>query len=168
MKFLRENATNPRVRKSLYEVEAESATFMGQLIWDVSQRRDHVAPITYLDEAVNAARQVHDPCAESYATLRKSFVALYGEKDPIKGVTLAQESAEVAKLCSPSLTGLAMLHVAEGYAMTNDLKAREDESRQQIWPHLSSTWWCVAASRSIALVPVSARVPDTPILKSPS
>ena len=125
VKFLRESATNPRVRKALFEVEAESAAFMGQLVWDVSQRRDHAAPITYLDEAVIAARQVRDPCTEAYATLRKSFVALYGEKEPRRGLTLAQEAAEVAKLASPSLTGLSLLHVAEGYAMTGDLNSCE-------------------------------------------
>lgn len=32
VKFLRENATNPRARRALFEVEAESATFMGQLV----------------------------------------------------------------------------------------------------------------------------------------
>lgn len=125
VKFLRESASNPRVRKALFEVEAESATFMGQLVWDASQRRDHAAPINYLDEAVTAARQVRDPCTEAYATLRKSFVALYGEKEPGKGLTLAQEAAEVAKVASPSLTGLSLLHVAEGYAMSGDLKSCE-------------------------------------------
>ncbi|WP_406158259.1 helix-turn-helix transcriptional regulator [Streptomyces canus] len=126
VKFLRENATNPRVRKALFEVEAESATFMGQLVWDVSQRRDHVAPVAYLDEAVTAARQVRDPYAEAYATLRKSFVALYGEKNPLKGAMLAEQAAKVAQSASPSLTGLSLLHVAEGYAMTADLKACEE------------------------------------------
>lgn len=114
----------------LCEVEAESATFMAQLVWDVSQRRDHVAPTTYLDEAVAAARRVHDPCAEAYATLRKSFVALYGEKDPLKGRALAQEAAEVATAASPALTGLSLLHVAEGYAMTGDLKQCEKALKQ--------------------------------------
>jgi transcriptional regulator with XRE-family HTH domain len=123
--FLRDNATNPRVRKALFEVEAESATFMGQLVWDVSQRRDHTAPITYLDDAVTAARQIRDPCTEAYATLRKAFVALYGENDPRKGITLAAQAAEVAELASPSLAGLSLLHVAEGYAITGDLKACE-------------------------------------------
>jgi len=126
VKFLRENATNPRVRKALFEVEAESATFMGQLVWDVSQRRDHDAPVAYLNEAVTAARQVRDPYAEAYATLRKSFVALYGEKDPLKGATLAGQAAEVARSVSPSLTGLSLLHVAEGYAMSGDLKSCEE------------------------------------------
>ncbi|WP_027946962.1 helix-turn-helix transcriptional regulator [Amycolatopsis taiwanensis] len=126
VKFVRENAANPRVRKALFEVEAESATFMGQLVWDVSQRRDHAAPITYLDEAVAAARQVRDPYTEAYAVLRKGFVALYGEKEPKKGLQLAREGAEIAKPVSPSLTGLSLLHVAEGYAMTGDLKACEE------------------------------------------
>lgn len=124
--YFRKHATNVRVRKALHEVEAESALFMGQLVWDVSQRRDNIAPGTYFDEAVNASRLVRDPRTEAYAALRKSFVALYGEKDPVKGLILAQESAEVAKLCSPSLTGLALLHVAEGYAMISDIKSCED------------------------------------------
>ncbi|MFF5498954.1 helix-turn-helix domain-containing protein [Streptomyces aquilus] len=126
VKFLRENAANPRVRRALFEVEAESATFMGQLVWDVSQRRDHEAPISYLDEAVHAARQVGDACTEAYATLRKSFVSLYGEKDPTRGAAFAAAAAEVADQTSPSLTGLALLHVAEGHAMSRDLKACEE------------------------------------------
>jgi hypothetical protein len=126
VKLLRESATNPRVRRALFEVEAESATFMGQLVWDVSQRRDHNAPIAHLDEAVAAARQARDPCTEAYATLRKSFVALYGEKDPHRGLSLAAQAAEVAMLASPSLAGLSLLHVAEGYAMTGDLTSCEE------------------------------------------
>ncbi|MEU8625464.1 helix-turn-helix transcriptional regulator [Streptomyces sp. NPDC048669] len=126
VKFLRENAANPRVRRALYEVEADSATLMGQLVWDVSQRRDHQAPLAYFGEAVEAARHVRDPSTESYATLRMSFVALYGEKNPERGVVLAQQAAEVARVASPSLTGLSLLHVAEGYAMTGALKECED------------------------------------------
>lgn len=125
VRYLRENAAEPRVRKALFEVEAESATFMGQLVWDVSQRRDHKGPITYLAEAVTAAQQIRDPCTEAYAILRKAFVALYGEKDPLKGLSLAQEAAQVARSSSPSLTGLSLLHVAEGHAMSADLKACE-------------------------------------------
>ncbi|MFJ2006702.1 helix-turn-helix transcriptional regulator [Streptomyces chartreusis] len=118
VKFLRENAGNPRVRRALYEVEADSATCMGQLVWDVSQRRDHQAPLSYFQEAVDAARHVRDPSIEAYATLRMAYVALYGEKNPQRGATLAQQAADVATLVSPSLTGLSLLHVAEGHAMT--------------------------------------------------
>ncbi|CAM5315022.1 helix-turn-helix transcriptional regulator [Streptomyces fumanus] len=118
VKFLRENATNPRVRRALYEVEADSATLVGQLVWDVSQRRDHDAPLGYFRDAVDAARHARDPCIEAYATLRMAYVALYGEKNPRSGVMLAQRAAEAAKAVSPSLTGLSLLHVAEGHAMT--------------------------------------------------
>jgi transcriptional regulator with XRE-family HTH domain len=125
VKLLRQNAKNSRVRQALCGVEAEAATFIGLLVWDASQRRDHSAPLAYLDEAVAAARQVRDPSIEAYATLRKSFVALYGEKDTKKGVTLAEEAAAVAHQSSASLTGLAWLHVAEGHAMMEELAACE-------------------------------------------
>ncbi|MFC9220088.1 helix-turn-helix domain-containing protein [Streptomyces hygroscopicus] len=130
VKFLRENAASLRVRRALYEVEADSATFMGQLVWDVSQRRDHHAPLGYFEEAVNAARHARDPSTESYATLRMSYVALYGEKNPGRGVTLAEQAAEAARLVSPSLTGLSLLHVAEGHAMTGSLTECEAALRK--------------------------------------
>lgn len=123
--YLREHATSARVKKALHEIEAASATFMGQLVWDVSQRRDHYGPVGYYNEAVQAAKRARDPYVEAYAVLRKAYVALYGERDPIKGLALAGEAAEVARLCSPSLTGLSLLHVAEGYAMTGRLKETE-------------------------------------------
>ncbi len=126
VRYLRENAGNPRVRRALYEIEADSATFLGQLTWDVSQRRDHAAPLGYFEEAVTAARHARDPSTESYATLRMSFVALYGQKNAARGVTLAEQAAEVAKVVSPSLTGLSLLHVAEGHAMGGALKECED------------------------------------------
>lgn len=122
VRYLRENATAPRVRRALFEVEAEAATLMGQLVWDVSQRRDHQAPLTYFGEAVQAATHARDPSTAAYATLRMSFVALYGEKDPSRGALLAEQAAEMARPTSPSLTGLSLLHVAEGYAMTGALK----------------------------------------------
>ncbi|MCE3030296.1 helix-turn-helix transcriptional regulator [Streptomyces sp. CMSTAAHL-2] len=121
VRFLRENVASPRVLRALYEVEADSSTLMGQLVWDVSQRRDHHAPVGYFKEAVDAARHARDPSTESYATLRMSFVALYGEKNPARGVTLAEQAADAAQAVSPSLTGLSLLHVAEGHAMSGAL-----------------------------------------------
>jgi hypothetical protein len=128
--FLQRHVGNARIRKALFEVEAESATLMGQLVWDVSQRRDHLGPLTYLDQAICAARQVRDPNVESYAVLRKGFVALYGEKNPVKGVALAQEAAGVAESGSASLLGLSLLHVAEGYAILGDVKQCEGALKQ--------------------------------------
>jgi len=115
--FLRTHAATSRVRRELFAVEAEAATLMGQLVWDASQRRDHVTARTYLEQAGNAARQLRDPTAEGLALLRTSFVALYGEKNPDDGLTLAMQTAETVKGNSHVLTGLAMLHAAEARAM---------------------------------------------------
>jgi DNA-binding XRE family transcriptional regulator len=115
--FLSANATKGRVRRELYAVEAEAATLMGQLVWDASQRRDHATAHQYLDQAVTAARQFRDPAAEGLALLRKSFVALYGERDPRHGLDLTAQTAETTNDTSHVLVGLAELHAAEAHAM---------------------------------------------------
>lgn len=115
--FLRTNATSGRVRRELYAVETEAATLMGQLVWDASQRRDHASAHLYLDQAVTAARQFRDPAAEGLALLRKSFVALYGERDPNAGLDLTTQTTETTDGTSHVLTGLAELHAAEAHAM---------------------------------------------------
>jgi len=93
--FLRVHAPTNRVRRELFSVEAEAATLMGQLVWDASQRRDHTTARAYFDQAIEAARQLRDPAAEGRALLRKSFAALYGEKDPQTGLNLATQTADV-------------------------------------------------------------------------
>ena len=95
--FLRAHAPSYRVRRELLAVEAEGAILMGQLVWDASQRRDHGGAYVYFDQAVEAARQVRDPATEGLALLRKSFVALYGEKDPQSGLRLTLQTAETTK-----------------------------------------------------------------------
>lgn len=125
VRLLRQNAWDNRVRRALWEVEAAAATFVSLLIWDVGQRRYHTASLSYLDEAVMAARQARDPATEAYAMLRKSFIALYGQRDPAQGVRYAEEACAIARLASASLTGLAWLHVAEGHALMHDLPACE-------------------------------------------
>lgn len=124
--FLRTHAATSRVRRELFAVEAEAATLMGQLVWDSSQRRDHATARAYLDQAVNAARQLRDTTAEGLALLRTCFVALYGEKNPGAGLTLAMQTAETVKGSSHVLTGLAVLHAAEAWAM---LGRRQDCER---------------------------------------
>ena len=52
-------------------------------------------------------------------------MSLYGERDPVKGRELAEQAAQVARTASSSLTGLALLHVAEGYAMTGERRSCE-------------------------------------------
>lgn len=83
--------------RELYAVEAESATLMGQLVWDASQRRDHATTLAYFDAAVAATRHIGDGFAEAHARLRKSYVALYGLRDPLAGVALAGSAASWQK-----------------------------------------------------------------------
>jgi transcriptional regulator with XRE-family HTH domain len=118
--FLAGHARRADVRRELQAAEAEAATLMGQLVWDASQRRDHDTAVGYFDQAIEAARQRGDQAAEALALLRKSFVALYGRRDPRAGLTLTRHTARVAEGTSQVLTGLALLHAAEAHAMLSD------------------------------------------------
>jgi transcriptional regulator with XRE-family HTH domain len=93
--FLSPQATNGRVRRELHAVEAEAAVLMGQLVWDASQRRDHNGARRYYDQAIEASRHARDPLIEGLALLRKSMVALYGDKKPRDGLTLALQAADM-------------------------------------------------------------------------
>ena len=126
VRFLAAHAVSGRVRRELYAVEAEAAILMGQLVWDASQRRDHASARLYLDQAIDAARQVRDPAAEGLALLRKAMIALYGERNPREGLALAEQTAETTSQVSDVLTGLAILHAAEAHAMLGELASCEE------------------------------------------
>jgi transcriptional regulator with XRE-family HTH domain len=117
--FLRVHASG-LVRHELLAAEVESATLMGQLVWDASQRRDHGAANHFFDQAIAAARQRRDTVGEAHAGLRKSYVALYGIGNPHAGLALAHRAAVAAESGSHVLAGLSMLHVGEAYAMLGD------------------------------------------------
>ncbi|MBW4720718.1 helix-turn-helix domain-containing protein [Saccharothrix obliqua] len=114
--FLSAHATH-RVRRELSAVEAQCAILMGQLVWDASQRRDHRTAHMYFDQAGAAAKRVRDSATEGLALLRKSYVALYGQKDPRTGLSLTTRAADVTAQTSQVLSGLATLHAAEAHAM---------------------------------------------------
>src|SRR5258708_10483486 len=114
------HARRPYVRHELHEAEAEAATLMGQLVWDAAQRRDHDTAVAYFDQAIRAAQERGDKSVEGLALLRKSFVALYGWRDPKAGLSLTQHTAHTAAGASQVLSGLAMLHVAESHAMLDE------------------------------------------------
>jgi transcriptional regulator with XRE-family HTH domain len=124
--FLAGHAPMGRPRQQLREVEAVAATLMGQLVWDASQRHDHSNARAYFDQAIDAAREVGDVAAEGHALLRKSYVALYGEHDPRTGLVLTQQTADTTRNISHVLTGLALLHTAEAYAMLGEVRSCED------------------------------------------
>jgi hypothetical protein len=56
--LLREHAPLGRVRQELYSVEAQSATLLGRLVWDVSGQHDHATAARYYDQAIAAASNV--------------------------------------------------------------------------------------------------------------
>lgn len=123
--FLRRFATTGVVQRALITATAESATLMGQLVWDASQRRDHAAASAYFDQAIDAAHQVRDVVAAANAELRKSYLALYGTADPSAGLVLAYRAAMTSQNDSQVIAGLAQLHVGEAHAMLGDRRGCE-------------------------------------------
>lgn len=122
---LREHAPDGRVRRELCGVEAQASILMGQLVWDASQRRDHATALAHFDHAIAAARQVSDALAEAHAILRKSYVSLYGVRQPGAGLALAAQAAHLSRGASHTLAGLALLHVAEAYGMLGNRQGCE-------------------------------------------
>jgi transcriptional regulator with XRE-family HTH domain len=125
--FLTTHATRTYVRQELHAAHAEAATLMGQLVWDASQRRDHDTATAYLDQAIRAAQLRGDKPAEALALLRKSFIALYGHKNPKAGLSLTRHAAATAAGTSHVLAGLATLHTAEAHAMLGDRRSCEQQ-----------------------------------------
>jgi transcriptional regulator with XRE-family HTH domain len=123
--ILAAHARRNYVGRELHAAEAEAATLMGQLVWDASQRRDHDTAVTYFDQAIRAAQGHGHKAAEGLALLRKSFVALYGRRDPGAGLGLTEHTASTTTGASEVLAGLAMLHAAEAHAMLGDRRRCE-------------------------------------------
>lgn len=123
--LLRSHAPNGRIRRQLSISGAESATLMGQLVWDASQRRDNVVAVQYFDQAIEAAREIRDPVLEAHAHLRKGFIALYGAKDFKEGLRLCNETTIVGSAASNVLAGLGFLHVGEAHAMMGERRQCE-------------------------------------------
>ncbi len=124
--FLARSGGSRPLQHDLFAAESTAATLMGQLVWDASQRRDHRTARQYFDQAMAAAREIGNPTAEGHALLRTSYLALYGEGDPIEGLRLTEQTAEATRSASNVLTGLAHLHSAEAHATLGD--TRECES----------------------------------------
>jgi transcriptional regulator with XRE-family HTH domain len=114
--FLASEAPAGRVQREMRVLQADAATFMGQLVWDASQRRDHTTARSYYAQSVEVARHLRDPNAEGHALLRTCYVALYGAGDHQEALALALQAARTARYTSHVLTGLAMLHAAEAHA----------------------------------------------------
>ncbi|WP_239089042.1 helix-turn-helix domain-containing protein [Micromonospora gifhornensis] len=120
--FLRQYAGAGSVQRELASAIAEAATLMGQLVWDATQRHDHAASAAYFDQAIKAAREARDTAAEANAILRKSYLALYGTRQPTAAVALTTQAAAVSRRDSRVLAGLAQLHRAEAHAMLGQVR----------------------------------------------
>lgn len=83
--LLYECAPAGRIRRALAFSVAESATLMGQLIWDAFQRRDDVVPLRYFDQAISAAREISDPLLEAHANCGRASSRSTGPKTRAKG-----------------------------------------------------------------------------------
>ncbi|MEU6825564.1 helix-turn-helix transcriptional regulator [Streptomyces atriruber] len=114
--FLAGEAPAGRVQREMHALQADAATFMGQLVWDASQRQDHMTARAYFEEGVEVARHLRDPTVEGHALLRNCYVSLYGAKDYREGLDLALQAAHTTKRSSHVVTGLALLHAAEAQA----------------------------------------------------
>ncbi|MFK8911641.1 helix-turn-helix domain-containing protein [Streptomyces sp. YS-3] len=129
--FLAREARGGRVQRELMSIQADASVLMGQLAWDASQRRDQDTARNYYDQSGQIARRLRDHTLEARALLRTSYVALYGaQQDPRTGLGLALQAAETARLTSPGVTGLALLHAGEAHAMLGEERAFERTLKQ--------------------------------------
>ncbi|MFF0381403.1 helix-turn-helix transcriptional regulator [Streptomyces sp. NPDC004286] len=118
--FVAEEAPVGRVRRELCSLQADAAMLMGQLIWDASQRRDHVSARAYYEQSLEVARHLRDPPTEGHALLRICYVALYGANDHRQGLELALQAVRTTSTTSNALTGLGLLHAAEAHAFLGE------------------------------------------------
>jgi hypothetical protein len=91
--LLREHAPLGRVQQELCRVEAQSATLIGRLAWDVSGQRDHATAARYYDQAIAAASNVAEGWAEAFPRMFQRFLPVYtGDGDPRHGLYLAEQA----------------------------------------------------------------------------
>jgi tetratricopeptide (TPR) repeat protein len=114
---IRDARTASSARRELDARKADAAMLMGQLVWDASQRRDHATARMYFEQAIAAGERAGDPVLAAHGLLRTSYLALYGEGDPVAGLAFAQRAADAARRSSRALAGLGLLHAAEAHAM---------------------------------------------------
>ncbi|MFE0177991.1 helix-turn-helix transcriptional regulator [Streptomyces sp. NPDC059002] len=120
--FIAGDAPAGRVQREMRSLQADAATFMGQLVWDASQRHDHETAKTYYMEGAEVARHLRDPNAEGHALLRISYVALYGAANYREGLGLARQAARTSRRTSHVITGLSLLHAAEAHAYLGEAR----------------------------------------------
>jgi hypothetical protein len=120
--LLREHAPLGRVRQELYRVEAQAATLLGRLVWDVSGQRDHASAAHYYDRAIAAASNVKDGWAEAFPRMFQRFNPVAaGTMDPRTGLELAERaSARAQDGSSQVIAGWSLAFAAEAHALLGE------------------------------------------------
>jgi hypothetical protein len=120
--LLREHAPLGRVRQELYRVEAQAATLMGRLVWDVSGQRDHTTAARYYDQAIAAASNVKEGWAEAFPRMFQRFNPVsVGSTDLRTGLELAERaSARAQDGSSYVVAGWSLGFTAEAYALLGE------------------------------------------------
>jgi hypothetical protein len=120
--MLREHAPLGRVRQELYRVEAQAATLMGRLAWDVSGQRDHATAARYYDQAIAAASNVKEGWAEAFPRMFQRFNPVsVGTTELRTGLELAERaSARAQDGSSHVIAGWSLAFTAEAHALLSE------------------------------------------------
>ena len=120
--LLREHAPLGRVRQELYRVEAQAATLLGRLVWDVSGQRDHATAARYYDQAITAASNVKEGWAEAFPRMFQRFNPVSaGSMDLRSGLELAKRaSARAQDGSSHVIAGWSLAFTAEAHALLGE------------------------------------------------
>jgi hypothetical protein len=120
--LLREYAPLGRIRQELCRVEAQSATLMGRLVWDVSGQHDHATAARYYDQAIAAASNVNEGWAEAFPrTFQRFNPVSAGTMDLRTGLDLAKRaSARAEDGSSRVVAGWSLAFTAEAHALLGE------------------------------------------------
>jgi len=120
--LLREHAPLGRVRQELYRVEAQAATLLGRLVWDVSGQRDHATAARYYDQAIAAGSNVKEGWAEAFPRMFQRFNPIFaGSMDLRTGLELAERaSARAQDGSSHVIAGWSLAFTAEAHALLGE------------------------------------------------
>jgi hypothetical protein len=120
--LLRQYALPGRLLQELGRVEAQAATLMGRLVWDVSGQREHATAAHYYDQAIAAASNVKEGWAEAFPRMFQRFNPVSaGATDPRRGLELAERaSARAADGSSHVVAGWSLGFTAEAHALLGE------------------------------------------------
>ncbi|WP_240965612.1 transcriptional regulator [Streptomyces zingiberis] len=124
------------MRREFLTLQAEAVAFVGQLVWDASERRDHQTARSLYTRSLDIARHVGDGVLEGLALLRMGHVALYGVRDAHEGLRLSLSAAHAPRGASHALSAVARLHAGEAHAMLGQ-PGQCDEELEKADRHLA-------------------------------